>query len=48
MENGTEFKNEQMDELCKQLNVKRIYSPVYTPGANGRLVLYWENNAYMY
>ena len=26
-----------MDELCKQLNVKRIYSPVYTPEANGRL-----------
>ena len=26
-----------MDELCKQLNVKRVYSPVYTPEANGRL-----------
>ena len=36
-DNGTEFKNEQMDELCKQLNVKRVYSPVYTPEANGRL-----------
>ena len=36
-DNGTEFKNEQMDELCKQLNVKRVYSPVYTPKANGRL-----------
>ena len=23
-DNGTEFKNEQMDELCKQLNVKRV------------------------
>ena len=22
MDNGTEFKNEQMDELCKQLNIK--------------------------
>ena len=33
----TEFKNEQMDELCKKLNVKRVYSPVYTPKANGRL-----------
>ena len=35
--NGTEFKNEQMDEICKQLNIKRVYSPVYTPEANGRL-----------
>ena len=37
MDNGTEFKNEQIDELCKQLNVKRVYSPVYTPEVNGRL-----------
>ena len=36
-DNGMEFKNEQMDELCKQLNVKRVYSPVYTPEANGSL-----------
>ena len=36
-DNGTEFKNEQMDELCKQLNVKRVYSPVYTAEANGKL-----------
>ena len=36
-DNGTEFRNEQMDELCKQLNVKRVYSPVYTPDTNGRL-----------
>ena len=36
-DNGTEFKNKQMDELCKQLNTKRVYSPVYMPEANGRL-----------
>ena len=36
-DNGTEFKNEQMDELCRQLNVKRVYSPVYKPEANGRV-----------
>ena len=36
-DNGTEIENEQMDELCKQLDVKRVYSPVYTPKANGRL-----------
>ena len=28
-DNGTECKNEQMDELCKQLDIKRVYSPVY-------------------
>ena len=36
-DNGTEFKNEQMDELCRQLDIKRVHSPVYTPEANGRL-----------
>ena len=36
-DNGTEFKNEQMDELCKQLDIKRVHSLVYTPEANGRL-----------
>ena len=36
-DNGTEFENEQMDDLCKQLNVQRVYSPVYTPKANGKL-----------
>ena len=36
-DNGMEFRNEQMEELCKQLDIKRVYSPVYTPEANGRL-----------
>ena len=36
-DNGTEFKNEQFNELCTQLEIKRVYSPVYTPEANGRL-----------
>ena len=36
-DNGTEFKNDQMDELCRQLNIKRVYSLVYTPEANSRL-----------
>ena len=36
-DNGTEFKNEQMDELCKQLGSKRVYSPVHSPEANSRL-----------
>ena len=25
MDNGTDFKNEQMDKLCKQLDIKRVY-----------------------
>ena len=37
MDNGTEFKNEKIYELCRQLNIKRVYSLVYTPEANGRL-----------
>ena len=36
-DNGTEFKNDQFNDLCKQLEIKRVYSPVYTPEANGRL-----------
>ena len=36
-DNGSEFKNEQMDEMCKQLDVKKVYSPVYTPKANSTL-----------
>ena len=36
-DNGTEFKNKQMDKLCRQLDIKKVYSPVYTPEVNGRL-----------
>ena len=36
MDNGSEFKNEEIDKLCAQLSIKRVYSPVYTPEANGR------------
>ena len=36
-DNSTEFKNEQMDELCKQLDIERVYSLMYTPEANGKL-----------
>ena len=28
---------DQFNELCTQLEIKRVYSPVYTPEANGRL-----------
>ena len=36
-ENGSEFKNQEMKEVCETLGVKHIFSPVYTPESNGRL-----------
>ena len=39
-DNGTEFKNDQFSELCKQLEIKKVYSPVYTPEANGCLEMW--------
>ena len=35
--NGTEFKSQEMKTICKELGVKHVFSPVYTPQANGRL-----------
>ena len=37
-DNGTEFKNKLIDEVCEQLGVKhKIYSPPYRPQSNGRI-----------
>ena len=36
-DNGSEFKNKEMQEVCETLGVKHIFSPVYTPQSNGRL-----------
>ena len=36
-DNGTEFKNKILDEVCEKLGIKRVYSPVYTPQSNGKL-----------
>ena len=36
-DNGTEFRNKEMKEICKELDIKQVFSPVYTPQANGRL-----------
>ena len=36
-DNGSEFKNKEMKEVCDTLGLKRIFSPVYTPQSNGRL-----------
>ncbi|KAM3583197.1 uncharacterized protein V6R79_015670 [Siganus canaliculatus] len=34
-DNGTHFRNAQVDQWCQQRSVIRIYSPPYTPQANG-------------
>ena len=36
-DNGTEFKSKEMQQICKDLDIKQVFSPVYTPQANGRL-----------
>ena len=37
-DNGTEFKNRLINEVCEQLGVKhKIYSPPYRPQSNGRI-----------
>ena len=37
-DNGTEFKNKLMDDVCAQLGVEhKIYSPPYRPQSNGRI-----------
>ena len=37
MDNGSEFKNHEMKQVCETLGVKHIFSPVYTPESNGQL-----------
>ena len=37
MDNGSEFKNQEMRQVCETLGVKHIFPPVYTSESNGRL-----------
>ena len=37
MDNGSEFKNKEMRQVCETLGVKHIFSPVYTPESNRHL-----------
>ena len=37
MDNGSEFKNQEMKHVCETLGVKHIFSPVYTSQSNGHL-----------
>ena len=36
-DNGSEFKNREMQEVCETLGLKHIFSPVYMPQSNGCL-----------
>ena len=36
-DNGTEFKSREMKQICEELDIKQVFSPVYTPQSNGRL-----------
>ena len=36
-DNGTEFKNQLMDNVCKQLGIDCIFSAPYHPQSNGKL-----------
>ena len=36
-DNGTEFKCKEMRQICEELDIKQVFSPVYTPQVNGRL-----------
>ena len=36
-DNGSEFKNKEMQEVCETHGLKHIFSPVYTPQSNRRL-----------
>ena len=36
-DNGSEFKNKEMHEVCDTLGLKHIFSSVYTPQSNGHL-----------
>ena len=36
-DNGTEFNSQEMKTICEELGIKHVFSPVYTPEANGRL-----------
>ena len=36
-DNGMEFRSKKMKQICQELDIKQVFSPVYTPQANGRL-----------
>ena len=34
-DNGTEFRSKEMRQICEELEIKQVFSPVYTPQTNG-------------
>ena len=42
-DNGIEFKNHLLDQMLKQLGIKRIFSAPYHPQSNGRLEVFHKN-----
>ena len=40
--NGTEFKNNLMDQVLKQLGIQRIFSTPYHPESNGKLEVFYK------
>ena len=38
--NGTEFKNNLMDQVLQQLGIDRIFSAPYHPQSNGKLEVF--------
>ena len=36
-DNGMEFKSQEMKAICEELDIKHVFSPVYTLQPNGRL-----------
>ena len=39
-DNGTEFKNNLMDQVLKELGIERIFSALYHPQSNGKLKVF--------
>ena len=39
-DNGTEFKNNLMDQVLKQLGIERVFSAPYHPQSNGKLAVF--------
>ena len=42
LENRTEFKNNFMDQVLKQLGIDRIFSALYHPKSNGKLEVFYK------
>ena len=40
LDNGTEFKNNLMDQVLQQLGIDRIFSAPYHPQSNGKLEIF--------